>query len=127
MSGINVLSDTNPLIYVLDGNQFFSNAAAEFLDGKNVWISSISELELFGKKNLTPDQIEDINILLDSCFIVDINTEIKEITKKMLQDYPIKLPDAIIAATAQYMGFPVFTSDKAFKNIDEIDLILLEQ
>jgi hypothetical protein len=46
MSGISILSDTNPLIYLLDGN----TEVADFLDGKQVWISVITELELFGKK-----------------------------------------------------------------------------
>ncbi|MEX0780292.1 MAG: hypothetical protein WD491_04185 [Balneolales bacterium] len=48
MNGISLLSDTNPLIYLLDGNE----SAAEYLDGKQVWLSVISELELFGKKGL---------------------------------------------------------------------------
>jgi len=52
MNGINVLSDTNPLIYILDGNQTFSESSTDFLEGKHVWISIITELELFGKQGL---------------------------------------------------------------------------
>jgi len=52
MSGIRLVSDTNPLIYVLKGNEPLSPIAFEALDGKQVWISLISELELFGKKDL---------------------------------------------------------------------------
>ncbi len=48
MNGISILSDINPLTYLLDGNE----AAFEYLDGKQIWISVISELELFGKKGL---------------------------------------------------------------------------
>jgi predicted nucleic acid-binding protein len=46
MNGISVVSDTNPLIYLLDGNR----DVAEYLDGKHVWVSVITELELFAKK-----------------------------------------------------------------------------
>lgn len=46
MNGISIVSDTNPLIYLLDGNK----TVAEFLDQKQVWVSVISELELFREK-----------------------------------------------------------------------------
>jgi predicted nucleic acid-binding protein len=47
MTGISIFTDTNPLIYLLDGN----SEIARILDGKIVWVSVISELELFGKKD----------------------------------------------------------------------------
>ncbi len=49
MNGIKIIADTNPLIYLLNG----STKAAEYLDGKQIWISAISELELYRKKGLT--------------------------------------------------------------------------
>ncbi len=60
MNGISVLADTNPLIYLLDGNV----EVAEFLDEKQVWLSVISELELFGKRGLSKSEIKEINALL---------------------------------------------------------------
>ena len=68
MSGISILSDTNPIIYLLDGN----TEVAAFLDGKQVWISVISELELFGKKGLSKAEIREIDSLLSSCFIAEL-------------------------------------------------------
>jgi len=50
MSGISVVSDTNPLIYLMDGTHHFTETSASLLDKKHVWISVITELELFGKK-----------------------------------------------------------------------------
>ena len=122
MSGISILSDTNPLIYILGGNQ----TVAEYLDGKQVWISVITELELFGKKGLNNSEITEIKSLIDSCFIVDINAKIKQLTKKLLQESPIKLPDAIIAATSFYLDIPLFTSDIAFQKVKGLNLIQLE-
>jgi len=49
MNGVSVVSDTNPLIYLLNG----SKKAAEYSNDKQIWISVISELKLFGKKGLT--------------------------------------------------------------------------
>ncbi len=43
MDGISIVVDTNPLIYLLNGNEDVAN----MLDNKQIWISSISELELF--------------------------------------------------------------------------------
>jgi predicted nucleic acid-binding protein len=64
--------------------------------------------------------------LLDSCFIADINPAIKQIIKNLLQKYRIKIPDAIIAATAIYLDMPLLTADTGFKRIPELNLILLE-
>jgi predicted nucleic acid-binding protein len=122
MNGINIFSDTNPLIYLLNGNFDIAN----ILDGKVVWLSVISELELFGKKGLSNSDIEQINALLDNCFIVDINPDVKKLTKHLLQQYRIKLPDAIIAATSMYLGFPFLTSDTAFQKIPDLSLIQFE-
>jgi predicted nucleic acid-binding protein len=122
MSGFSVVSDTNPLIYLLDGNL----AAAEYLDGKQVWISIISELELFGKRGLSFSEKKQINLLLESCFIADINPDIKQIAKNLLQEGLAKLPDAIIAATSLYLDLPLLTADIGFKKIKNLNLILLE-
>jgi predicted nucleic acid-binding protein len=44
MNGIRILCDTNPLIHLLNGNQFI----ADFLNNKHIYISVITELELLG-------------------------------------------------------------------------------
>jgi predicted nucleic acid-binding protein len=122
MNGISVVSDTNPLIYLLDGNR----DVAEYLDGKHVWVSVITELELFAKKGLTQHEKDEISILLESCFIADLNNDIKEITKNLTQKYMVKLPDAIIAATSIYLDLPFLSADSGFKKIQELDFVLIE-
>ena len=122
MNGDSIVSDTNPLIYLLDGKK----KAADYLDGKQVWISVIFELELFGKKGLTENEKKEINYLTDSCFIADINTGIKQKTKELMQSTSIKLPDAIIAATAIYLDLPLLTFDSDFKHIPELKLFVLK-
>ena len=122
MTGISILTDTNPLIYLLDGN----TEIARILDGKIVWLSVISELELFGKKGLSTQDIQQINALVRSCYIAEINPDIKKITKDLLQSYPVKLPDAIIAATSIYLDLPLITSDKSFHKLPDLKLVLFE-
>ena len=115
MSGNSVISDTNTLIYLLDDTQTYSTSAEQKLDGKQVWISVITELELFGKKGLRQNELKAIEKLVNSCFVVDLNTNIKNITKQLMQSVKIKLPDAIIASTSLYLNFPLVTADTDFK------------
>ncbi|QOI98042.1 MAG: type II toxin-antitoxin system VapC family toxin [Flammeovirgaceae bacterium] len=121
MSGIRIVSDTNPLIYLLSGSKEVGN----HLDGKECWISVITELELFGKKGLSAQHKREIQKLLDSCFIVDLLPEIKSLIKDIQQTNTLKLPDAIIAATAIYLDLPLLTADKNFKKIGDLELILI--
>lgn len=87
MNGISLLSDTNPLIYLLDGNI----EVAEILDEKQVWLSVISELELFGKRGLSKSDIREINALLDSCFIAELSPQVKRIVKEIMQSVVVRL------------------------------------
>jgi len=122
MSGIRIFCDTNPLVYLLDGNRDI----AKLLDGKQLYLSVITELELFGKQNLSFQDNEIIESLLKGCFVVDINSEIKLIYRELKQNHIIKLPDAIVAATAIYLDMPLLTFDKGFKNISNLKLIMLD-
>jgi predicted nucleic acid-binding protein len=54
MNGISILADTNIIVYLLNRNA----RIAELLDGKEVYRSVITELELFGKRNLTASENE---------------------------------------------------------------------
>ncbi len=53
-----------------------------------------------------------------------IDAEIKALAIKIRRSYRLKLPDAIIAATALYLGLPLITRNvKDFTNILELRLI----
>jgi len=120
MNGISIICDTNPLIYLLDGNK----PIAQFLDNKQLYLSVITELELFGKQNLSTYDNELIKSLLLNCFVIDIENEVKQIYREIKQKYTIKLPDAVIAATALYLDLPLLTFDKDFQNIPNLKLML---
>ena len=122
MNGIRIVCDTNPLIYLLDGNR----DVARFLDNKQIYLSVITELELFGKPNLSAQNIQIIDTLISVCVVIDINKEIRQLYRELKQQHPIKLPDAIIAATAIYLDMPLLTFDRGFKNISNLKLIMLD-
>lgn len=58
--------------------------------------------------------------------VVDLNEQIKGNTIQFRREYGIKLPDCIVAATAAYLGMPLFSADKGFLCVEEIDLLTYE-
>jgi predicted nucleic acid-binding protein len=48
MNGINILLDTNIVLYLLDGDTVLQR----YLQGKSFYISFINELELLGYRNI---------------------------------------------------------------------------
>ncbi|HKK10699.1 MAG TPA: PIN domain-containing protein [Bacteroidales bacterium] len=67
-----------------------------------------------------------MEFLIDSCFVQDINPQIKTLTKEIMQNQSVKVPDAIVSASAIYLDMPLFTFDTDFKRIDGLELLLLE-
>jgi predicted nucleic acid-binding protein len=122
MRGNSFLLDTNIILYLLDGK----SELAEILDGTIVYISFVSELELLTYKGLTGSERKKISLLLNEFVIVDINSEIKLKTIDIRSESNLKLPDSIIAATAAYLNITLFTADKDFSKVKNLDLILYE-
>ena len=118
MSGKEILVDTNIFLYLLAGD----NTIQDFLQGKDIYVSFISELELVGFKNITPQEEKQIAELLEDCFIVPINARIKDKYIELRKQYHLKLADAVIAATALVYNMPLITADKQFKTISELRL-----
>ena len=123
MNGIDFFVDTNVLIYTLVGNPAALNITKYSF---SLGVSVISEIELLGKKNIPKNEINIIRNLLNDCVIIDLNNSIKEMAISLKQKYSIKIPDAIIAATAQRFSLPLITADRDFKKIEEVDIVLLD-
>ena len=122
MSGTNIIADTNMLIYLLQGNK----RIAEQLEGKQLFISVISEMELLGMYGISQANLKLAKNLINDCIVVDFNNEIKEMAITLKQKYKIKLPDAIIAATSSFLNFPLFTAVKYFSKIHHLDCVIIE-
>jgi len=122
MNGIDFLVDTNFLIHISLENPLVES----FLDF-NFGVSYITELELLGVFSISKNQAENAQNLIDNCFVFEMNLEIKRKVIMLKQKYKLKLPDAIIAATAITYDLPFLTSDADFKIIRELQLIFLEK
>jgi len=122
MSGVDYLIDTNILVYILQGNPLVRYFAQEEI----LVISCISEMETLGKFQISEVEKEIVTRLLRHCNIIDINNPIKQLAIKIRQNARLKLPDAIVAATAIHHKLTLVTADKDFKNIPDLDLLLIK-
>ena len=122
MSGNKIFVDTNILIYLLNGDSDIS----KILDGKDLVISVITELELKSFPKLTEKEVKIINSLVNECQVINMNEEIKKLAIEIRKMHKLKLPDAIVAASSFYSKLPIFTADKEFKKLDELNVIIFE-
>lgn len=120
MNGLSFVADTNFLINVHEGKA----KTEPFLDG-SVIVSVISEIELLGWHKLSLPEKRKLKALLRDCIIIELTPEIKNIAIEIRQQQAVKTPDAIIAATARFLRLPLVTSDKGFKKIKDIEIILI--
>ncbi|NWG27043.1 MAG: type II toxin-antitoxin system VapC family toxin [Ignavibacteriaceae bacterium] len=118
MSGTNIVLDTNAVLYLLGGSlDPMSLPKGEY------FISFITELELLSYPNLSKSEEEKIKIFFDSVDVIGLNADIKRETIHLKRKYKIKLPDAIICATALFLKASFLTFDRNFKKIKEVTLI----
>jgi tRNA(fMet)-specific endonuclease VapC len=123
MNGNIYLLDTNAIIALLQGNTKILNCMQS---SQWVGISIINEIEFLAFPNLNSEDKKLFNQFLQRVDIVELSSnqiQLIELIIKIRQKYSIKLPDAIIAATAIKYGAKLITSDKQFKTIKELEVI----
>ncbi|MBP7058590.1 type II toxin-antitoxin system VapC family toxin [Candidatus Gracilibacteria bacterium] len=123
MNGNKIFVDTNIILYLLNGDK----TLAELLNGKQIYISFITELELLSYSQNSRKDLKIIKELLNQCVIIDINDEIKELVIELKKKNHFKIPDGIIIATAIYLDLPLITADQDFKKADLLNLIYYER
>ncbi len=112
----NLLLDTNIVLYLLSGDK----TIATLLNDKDVYISFITEMELLSYKKLTTSEETKIKNFLSDIFIIEMNSAIKMKAIQIRKNNALKLPDSIIAATAEHLNLPLLTSDEGFKKISSL-------
>lgn len=120
MSGTKILIDTNIAINLFKGD----DRLGLLLQDREAYISFISELELLGYQAITiEEESSSVEMFLDECTIIGINSGIKEITTYVQRQYNLKLRDAIIAATSIFLGIPLLSTDNGFERVRELIFI----
>jgi len=124
--GIKYLWDTNTVIYYLQ--QQFPPTAEKFIDetilDSRPAISTITEIELLCWKTTSDKDLEVLHNFINDSMVFGLEKDIKYKTAEIRKAHKIKLPDAIIAATALTYHLTLLTRNtNDFKKIDELSLI----
>jgi hypothetical protein len=97
--------DTNAILYLLGGK------LAEPLTPALYFVSVISEMELLSYPSLDDAALAQIRSFLSEVTVVELTEEIRELAIGLRRQHTLKLPDAIVAATALSLQAQLVTND----------------
>ena len=121
MSGKPFLLDSNVIIRLSKND----DSLVDFIEhSPQNYISVITYMEVLGYAFKSETEFAFVKELISLFELIHIDEIIADQTIKIRQAYKIKLPDAIIAATAQVTNCTLVTANiDDFKLIKEIDLL----
>jgi len=117
--------------YLMDSNvviDFFNGKlpvkAKEMIIDLSPEISVITQIEILSNKSIGLDEYNNLVRFVDMATIHQIDNRVVQQTIELRQNYKMKTPDAIIAATAMVLGVPLLSRNKSdFEKIESISLI----
>ena len=121
MSGKTFILDTNTIVYLSQEKIRITDFASR---GDRLCISIISYMESLGYPFKSKEEERIVKSLCDSCDVFNLSKQITDKTIEIRKQFKIKLPDAIIAASALVNKATLVTANiKDFKMIDGISII----
>ncbi|MEN8214901.1 MAG: type II toxin-antitoxin system VapC family toxin [Pseudomonadota bacterium] len=116
--------DSNMLIYYL--NASFSQSVRQQVDDAietGAFISVITRIEVLGWHKHNDESLSSAEELLSNLSEQPLNEEIVKWCIQLRQTTSLKVPDAIIAATAKYLELPLMTRNiKDFQKVPDLKL-----
>lgn len=114
--------DTNVIIYYCNGS--LPERANTFLQvevDKGIYISVVSEIETLGYSLSTEYESMINEDFIDGSIIIELTRDVVDKTIEIRKIYRIKLPDAIIAATALVHDMTLISrNDIDFKKVTDL-------
>ena len=105
--------DTNAVIFLTTKGSIISSDLESELNNSDMFISVISEIELFSKPAMPPSEEENLRIFLsDRLPVIELTGAIKKETIALRRNAKLKIPDCIVAATAIVQNAVLLTADK---------------
>lgn len=118
MSGINWLLDTNIVIGLLKQQPAaIALAESQNLELNRSAVSQITRMELLGFPGLSNEEERAIRGFLQNCQVLFIDEAVERAAIHLRRAGLCKLPDAIIAATAQVHRLTLLTLDERLEKI----------
>lgn len=117
MSGSKYLLDTNIIIGLLKGHQPVLSILQERKAELNLCAYSfISRIELLGYPGITEAEVQGVTRILQVMGYLPMTEEIEDLTIQIRRQHRLKIPDAIIAATARANSLELLTLDQQLAN-----------
>lgn len=103
--------DTNAILYYLKDDVHAVPVLRQvFAQNTPIYISTITELELFAFANLSAQEESLIEDLLATVSIIAVDSRIARLAALARKSYALKVPDSVIAAaTAMFTGGTLIT------------------
>lgn len=122
MNGNKAVIDSNVII---DASKGLISIVDILKENKFIYLSIVSYIEVVGFNFTNNDERIAVEELLDKIPVIDLGKEIADITVRYRKIRKIKLPDAIILATAKYLDASLITRNvDDFVNIDDNVIII---
>ena len=114
MSGIKYLLDTNFVLGLLKATpDVLAIVTERDLLASNCAYSAVTRMELLGYPNMTSDEERLISDRLSKFTYLSISSEVEDLAIALRRTRKLKLPDALIAATAIHYSLELLTLDQA--------------
>lgn len=102
--------DTNAVIYyVKEDRDAVSSIEDIYTKNVPVYVSVMTEAELFGFPQLSNEEAERIEGFLRTVSIIPMDSQIARLTGAIRKTYQLKIADSVIAATALFTGTRLLT------------------
>lgn len=118
MSGFDHLLDTNVVIGLLKGHGPAVSLVEKtvLVDGR-IAISQVTRMELLGFPGLTSDEEQAVRRLLAHFVVLPVDAAVEERAISLRRAGQLRLPDAIVAATALASGATLLTLDERMARV----------
>ncbi len=118
---MNYVLDTNIIIYLLKGQ-----LKSPLPTPGSFSMSVISELEVLAYPDITLEEETQAQLLLKELDEIELTEDVKAQTIALCRKYRMKLPDAIIAATALVQDATLLTNDDRLRKISDLTCQTME-
>ncbi len=117
--------DTNAIIYYLRSDARAVPLLRDiFLRDVSIYVSTITEVELFSFSKLTQKEIAEIEALLQTVAVIALDSRIARIAGSLRGAARLATADSVIAATALFTNTELVTRNVSdFRNIPNLKLL----
>lgn len=106
--------DTNVILYYL------AECLAEPLPLSGFYVSVVTEMELLSYPDISDSEENAVRSFLRDVTLVNLNENVRQVAIQIRRTHRLKLPDAIIAATAIVLDAELLTNDNQLLQIPEM-------